>query len=99
MLFTLLASWKDQGFALHARCKMSASIHTTTSVASPIASSNVYNPDHSVAQSGGSGPGSTIGGVSEFWPLPPQIARNLNDRMYEKRKQAALEIEKWVYPN
>ncbi|XP_075262730.1 protein VAC14 homolog isoform X2 [Convolutriloba macropyga] len=75
---------------------MSASIHTTTSVASPIASSNVYNPDHSVAQSGGSGPGSTIGGVSEFWPLPPQIARNLNDRMYEKRKQAALEIEKLV---
>ena len=29
-----------------------------------------------------------------YSPLPPSIARNLNDRLYEKRKQAALEIEK-----
>ncbi len=73
---------------------MSASIHTTHSVASPIASSNVYNP--SGAETPG-GPGLNPNmGPTECSPLPAIVARQLNDRMYEKRKQAALEIEKLV---
>ena len=65
---------------------MSASIHTT-SVASPITSPNLYS---------GEVPGGPASANlnSEFGPLPQHIARGLNDRMYEKRKQAALEIER-----
>ena len=66
---------------------MSASIHTN-SVASPITSPNVYSGEVPM------GPNNPN---SEFGPLPQHIARGLNDRMYEKRKQAALEIERYQY--
>lgn len=56
-------------------------------MASPITSPNVYSGEVPM------GPNNPN---SEFGPLPQHIARGLNDRMYEKRKQAALEIERLV---
>ncbi|KAJ3278003.1 hypothetical protein HK104_002750 [Borealophlyctis nickersoniae] len=35
--------------------------------------------------------------MSEPPPLNPQVIRGLNDKLYEKRKAAALEVEKLVY--
>lgn len=32
-------------------------------------------------------------------PLPPQVVKQLNDRVYEKRKAGALEIEKYACLN
>ncbi|XP_071785625.1 protein VAC14 homolog [Asterias amurensis] len=34
--------------------------------------------------------------VQDFWPLPPATARALSDKLYEKRKGAALEIDRLV---
>jgi hypothetical protein len=31
-----------------------------------------------------------------MFPLNPTLMRGLNDKLYEKRKIAALEIERWV---
>lgn len=30
------------------------------------------------------------------YPLPPLVVKQLNDRLYEKRKAGALEIERFV---
>lgn len=30
----------------------------------------------------------------DFGPLPPLIAKGLNDKLYEKRKTAALDLER-----
>lgn len=35
----------------------------------------------------------------QYLPLTPNLVRSLNDKLYEKRKVAALEIEKWVFTN
>ena len=32
--------------------------------------------------------------VQDFWPLPPATARALSDKLYEKRKGAALEMDR-----
>ncbi len=32
----------------------------------------------------------------DMFPLNPTLMRGLNDKLYEKRKIAALEIERWV---
>jgi len=34
--------------------------------------------------------------MSDFFPLTPDIVKGLNDKLYEKRKKAALEIEKII---
>ena len=31
----------------------------------------------------------------DMFPLNPTLMRGLNDKIYEKRKAAALEIERW----
>ena len=33
----------------------------------------------------------------DTFPLNPTLMRALNDKIYEKRKTAALEIERWVW--
>ncbi|XP_063724945.1 protein VAC14 homolog isoform X2 [Symsagittifera roscoffensis] len=72
---------------------MSASIHSN---ASPMTTSTSYPSEPAgtgnYQNSGAMGMSSDV----NYSPLPPSIARNLNDRLYEKRKQAALEIEKLV---
>jgi len=35
--------------------------------------------------------------MTDPFPLTPQIVRGLNDKLYEKRKAAALEIEKYFF--
>lgn len=37
--------------------------------------------------------------MSEISPLTPNILRGLQDKVYERRKAAALEVEKYVYTN
>ena len=32
----------------------------------------------------------------EYAPLSPQCVRNLNDKLYEKRKTGALEVERYA---
>jgi vacuole morphology and inheritance protein 14 len=37
--------------------------------------------------------------MSEISPLTPNTLRGLQDKVYERRKAAALEVEKYVYTN
>lgn len=46
------------------------------------------------AGGGGSGGGGTMNAERDLAPLAPSVVRALNDKLYEKRKVAALEIEK-----
>lgn len=49
---------------------------------------------HVAAGGGGSGAGGTMNAERDLAPLAPSVVRALNDKLYEKRKVAALEIEK-----
>lgn len=43
---------------------------------------------------GGGGAGGAMNAERDLAPLAPSVVRALNDKLYEKRKVAALEIEK-----
>mmetsp|Transcript_10429 Transcript_10429/g.26235 ORF Transcript_10429/g.26235 Transcript_10429/m.26235 type:complete len:725 (-) Transcript_10429:67-2241(-) len=64
------------------------------------ASIAISGPTSSSASSGGLSPFSSTGTSTAGWgeevPLTPQTVRNLQDKLYEKRKLGALEVEQLV---